>query len=169
MDTDSATTLVRPARPDDAADILRIITELARFERSPSPVALTKERIRADGFGPNRRFEVLLAETDGRVCGAVVLFEGYSSWQGAPTLVIHDLFVAEDARGGGAGRALVTAAARLAVERGCGRMDVNVLAWNDRGRRFYESLGFGALEDWVPYRLDQDGMERLARQSVCIT
>lgn len=168
MDAEAAVS-VRPARPDDAAEILRIISELARFERSPDPVALTEDRIRADGFGPDRRFEVLLAETDGRIRGAVVLFEGYSSWQGAPTLVVHDLFVDENARGGGTGRALVAAAARLAREKGCCRMDVNVMAWNARGRRFYESLGFGALEDWMPYRLDLDGVERLARRSACFT
>lgn len=144
---------IRAAQADDSGKILRLLRLLAAFEGEPEAVITTEDIIRRDGFGPGRRFEVLLAEADSGICGMVVLFQAYSSWRGAPTLVIHDLFVEETARGGGAGRALVEAAARLAVERGCCRIDLNVVEGNDGGRRFYEGLGFKAAEGWLPYRL----------------
>jgi GNAT superfamily N-acetyltransferase len=153
---------VRSATPDDTAEILRIIRQLAVFEKSPGTVVISEDVLRADGFGDNRRIEVLLAEADGRVCGTVVLYHAYSSWAGAPTLTVHDLFVEEDARGVGAGRALLSAAAKLASERGCCRMDVNVLAWNTAARKFYETLGFTHIDEWLPYRLDKAGVEKLA-------
>lgn len=156
------TLIVRPAEPADSAVILALIRRLAAFEGATDGVALTEQIIRRDAFGDQRRFEVLLAEHDGTVCGLVVLLTSYSSWHGAPTLVVHDLFVDADARGGGAGRALLTATARLAQQRGCCRIDVNVIAWNERGRQFYERLGFQALADWLPHRLDRDAMARLA-------
>jgi GNAT superfamily N-acetyltransferase len=154
--------LVRPARPDDAPHILKIIRQLAAFEGAPDGVRLTEEVFRADGFGPDRRFEVLLAEMDQRPCGAATLYQAYSSWQGAPTLVVHDLFVEEPMRGAGVGRALLKEAARLARQRGCCRMDVNVLARNRAARRFYAELGFAHLEGWLPYRLTGRGLAKLA-------
>ncbi|BAE50375.1 GNAT family N-acetyltransferase [Paramagnetospirillum magneticum] len=152
---------VRPARPEDSGDILRLLRLLAAFEGEPDGVVTTEDTIRADGFGPERRFEALLAEVDGAVRGMAVLYQAYSSWRGAPTLVVHDLFVDEAARGTGAGKTLLSAAAALAMERGCCRMDVNVVAWNAEGRKFYERQGFAALPDWLPHRLDRQGMERL--------
>ncbi|KIM00226.1 Histone acetyltransferase HPA2 [Paramagnetospirillum magnetotacticum MS-1] len=143
---------VRPARPEDSGDILRLLRLLAAFEGEPDGIATTEEILRRDGFGPERRFEALLAELDGRVRGLVVTYLAYSSWRGAPTLVVHDLYVEEEARGTGAGSALLSAAAALAAEQGCCRMDVNVVAWNAEGRKFYERQGFKALTDWLPYR-----------------
>lgn len=158
--------VVRPATPDDAAAIVALIRRLAAFEGAPDAVALTEDTVRRDGFGPGRRFEVLLAEADGAIRGGVVLLESYSSWAGAPTLIVHDLYVDEAARGRGLGRALLTAAAALAAARGCRRLDVNVLSWNAAARRFYQGLGFTALADWLPHRLDAAGLHRLAGQSV---
>lgn len=153
---------IRPAQPEDSATILALIQRLAAFEGAADGIALTEPVIRRDAFGDQRRFEVLLAERGGVACGLVTLLTSYSSWNGAPTLVVHDLFVESEARGSGAGRALLTAAARLAQDRGCCRMDVNVVTWNDPARRFYAGLGFAPLQDWLPYRLDRDGVERLA-------
>ena len=152
--------VVRPAAPDDAAEIVALIWRLAAFEGGADAVALTEETVRRDGFGPRRRFEVLLAEDGGNVRGGVVLLQSYSSWAGAPTLIVHDLYVDEAARGHGIGRALLAAAAGLARARGCCRLDVNVLSWNRAARRFYEGLGFVSLVEWQPYRLDGEGLRR---------
>lgn len=152
---------IRAAQPADSGEILRLLRLLAAFEGEPDAVTIDEDILRRDGFGAGRRFETLLAERDGVVCGMVLLFQAYSSWRGAPTLVIHDLFVEAAARRSGAGRALVQAAARLAADRGCCRIDLNVVAWNDAGRQFYEGLGFAALERWLPYRLDRKGALRL--------
>jgi len=153
--------LVRPATPDDAAAIVALIRRLAAFEGG-AEVALTEDTVRRDGFGPGRRFEVLLAEEEGAIRGGVTLLESYSSWAGAPTLIVHDLYVDEAERGRGLGRALLAAAAGVALARGCCRLDVNVLSWNGAARRFYEGLGFAPLPDWQPHRLDAAGLRRLA-------
>jgi GNAT superfamily N-acetyltransferase len=139
-----------------------MIRGLAAFERAPDAVRISEETIRADGFGESRRFEVLIGELGGEVAGVLLLYGAYSSWLGAPTMAVHDLFVDDSARGAGLGRSLLTAAARLAAERGCCRLDVNVLDWNRRARRFYEAAGFSPLGEWVPYRLDSKGIARLA-------
>lgn len=153
---------IRPARPEDAAAILALILRQAAFEGAGGTVALTEDTIRADAFGPGRRFEVMLAEQAGIVVGLAVFFDSYSSWAGRPALMLHDLFVDHGARGAGIGRLLLAAVAREARERGCCRMDVNVLAWNAGARRFYEGLGFSPLADWVPHRLEAAALLRLA-------
>ena len=153
---------VRSAMPNDAFAILTLLTQLASFERAPEGIRLTEEAIRADAFGLHPRFEVLLAEAESHACGLLIYYQAYSSWAAAPTMMVHDLFVETTFRQCGAGRTLMAAAARLAAARGCCRMDVNVLAWNDGARRFYAALGFSPLENWLPYRLDRDGLERLA-------
>jgi GNAT superfamily N-acetyltransferase len=154
---------VRPALPEDSGEILRLLHLLAAFEGEPDGVATTEAIIRRDGFGPDRRFEALLTEVDGTVRGMAVLYQAYSSWRGAPTLVVHDLFVEEEARGTGAGSALLSAAAALASQLGCCRMDVNVLDWNNPARRFYGQRGFTPVEGWRIHRLDRAGIERLVR------
>jgi len=156
-------TLIRAAGPDDAARILELLAQLAAFEGEPGGVSLDEATLRRDAFGPQPRIEILLAETAGRSCGMAILYQAYSSWRGAPTLMIHDLFVEDAARGSGAGKALVTAAAKLAQARGACRLDVNVLGWNEPARKFYESLGFAALPDWVPHRLGTEAMLKLAQ------
>jgi GNAT superfamily N-acetyltransferase len=157
-----ASITIRPARPDDAAAIVALIRRLAAFEREPEAVCLDEETVRRDVFGPAPRFSVLLAEAAGAVVGIVTLLDTYSSWAGAPAMIIHDLYVDEAVRGREAGRGLLAHAARLARSRGCCRLDVNVLAWNEPAQRFYRSLGFAPLPDWLPYRLDADGLGRLA-------
>ncbi len=156
------TPVVRPATPDDAGAIVALIRRLAAFEGAASAAALTEDTVRRDGFGPGRRFEVLLGENESGICGCVVLLQSYSSWAGAPTLIIHDLYVDEAARGRGLGRALLASAAGLALARGGCRLDVNVLTWNRAAGRFYEGLGFTPLPDWQPHRLDAEGLRRLA-------
>jgi GNAT superfamily N-acetyltransferase len=142
--------------------ILQMIRRLAAFERAPGSVDLTEEAIRRDAFGDRPHVEVLIAEADGRCVGLAVVYAAYSSWSGAPALMIHDLFVEDGARRSGVGRTLIAAAAKVAEVRGCCRMDVNVLNWNKGARVFYSSLGFNQLSGWLPYRLDRQGIALLA-------
>ncbi|MBF0325220.1 MAG: GNAT family N-acetyltransferase [Alphaproteobacteria bacterium] len=153
---------IRPATIKDAGTIVALIHRLASFEQAATAPALTEETVRRDGFGERPRFTVLLAEASGHACGGVVLLESYSSWAGQPTLMVHDLFVEADMRGRTVGRKLLAEAARLAMARGCCRMDVNVLTWNRTAQDFYGALGFGPLEDWRPWRLDGPALARLA-------
>ena len=154
---------IRLAAADDATRILDLLSQLAAFEGEPGCVVMDEATLNRDAFGPAPRIEVLLAEIDGAICGMLILYQSYSSWRGAPALAIHDLFVEEMARGSGAGKALVKEAAKMALARGACRLDVNVLGWNEPAQKFYESLGFSALAAWVPHRLADEAMLRLAQ------
>lgn len=151
---------IRLATQADVPVVHALLTELAAFEGGE--VRATPADLARDGFGARPLFEVLLAEDGGRALGMLVFFPIYSSWEGRPGIMIHDLFVRESARGHGAGKALVTALARIAIERGCFRLDVNVLDWNDKARAFYASLGLAHNEGWLGYRVQGEGLERLA-------
>lgn len=145
---------IRPTIPDDMPELLVMLRELAAFEQAPSgSLRCTEADFRRDGFGPQRRFDCLFAEGNGVVLGFIILLPTYSSWLALPGLVIHDLYVRPEARGKGAAAALVAAARALAEQRGCGRVDVNVLSWNS-ARAFYEKQGFTPQPDWVIHRLD---------------
>lgn len=142
--------IVRTALVDDVPVILDMLRELATFEGGS--VSASEADLTRDGFGERPLFEALLAETDGQVTGLLVFIPLYSSWQGRPGVMIHDLYVREVARGQGTGKALVTELMRLAAERGCCRVEVNVLEWNARARAFYEGLGLRQNDGWLGYR-----------------
>ncbi len=154
---------VRKATPNDAQTILDFIIGLAEFENEPrSIVEATVESIRRDGFGEDRLFETLIAEREGAPLGMALFFAHYSTWTGTPVLYLEDLFVKEDARGTGAGFALMQALAEIADQRGWKRLDLSVLDWNP-ARRFYHQLGMEHESEWLLYRLDGDGISKLAR------
>lgn len=151
---------VRLAAEADVPAVHALLCELAAFERGE--VRATEADLRRDGFGPRPLFEVLLAETSGVAAGMLIFFPIYSSWQGRPGVMIHDLFVRAAERGHGVGQALVKELARLAVARGCCRMEVNVLEWNGRARAFYSKLGLVHNQGWLGYRVQGDGLAQLA-------
>ena len=154
---------MREAVPDDAQAILDFIIGLAEFEHEPrSIVQATVESIRRDGFGERRLFETLIAEREGAPIGMALFFPHYSTWTGTPALYLEDLFVSPEARGTGAGFALMRALAEIAEARGWKRLDLSVLDWNP-ARRFYEQLGMAHESEWLLYRLDQDGITKLAQ------
>jgi GNAT superfamily N-acetyltransferase len=105
---------------------------------------------------------VLVAEDAGRVVGFALFFHNYSTFVGRPGLYLEDLFVEPAHRGRGHGKALFAALARLAVERGCGRVEWAVLNWNQPALDFYKRLGAVPLDEWCTYRLAGDSLRRLA-------
>jgi GNAT superfamily N-acetyltransferase len=153
---------VRPATLEDAAVIVELVRELAAYERQPpSVVKLTEVDVLRDGFGAQRRFEVLLAERGSVVEGFALIFPNYSTWEGRAGIYVEDLFVRERARGCGLGRSLLVAIAKLAMERGCPRIDLNVLDWNPT-REFYHRIGIMHLTAWLPYRMNDEAIAKLA-------
>ncbi len=163
---DTPETTVRPATPEDAATIVEFVRGLAAFEHEPlAQVRLTMEDVRRDGFGEQRSFECLIAEQPSATgwcpVGFALFFPNYSTWEGRPGIYVEDIFVVEDARGTGAGRALLSALARLARDRGAARIDLAVLDWNP-ARGFYTALGFTQQAEWLPYRLEGDAIARVA-------
>ncbi len=152
---------IRTAKREDAATILRLIRELAEFENLLDQVRAREADILRDGFGPTPRFECLLAELDGRAAGFALYFHNYSTFEGRAGLYLEDIYISPKARGAGLGQAMMARLAAIAVERNCARLDLWVLHWNP-ARAFYGKLGFGHMEDWLPYRLEGAGLRKLA-------
>ncbi|HEU4700180.1 MAG TPA: GNAT family N-acetyltransferase [Gemmatimonadales bacterium] len=149
---------LRAATPADVPVFLDLVDALADYEQLARPDAAARERLVRDGFGPQPRFRVLLALVDGAPAGYAFFFETYSSFLARPTMYLEDLFVRPEARGRGAGLALIRAVAREAVARECGRMEWTVLTWNRLAIDFYERLGARPLEEWRTWRLDGDAL-----------
>jgi len=136
---------------------------LAEYERLAHEVRATPARVRAHGFGPRRYFETLICRREGRPIGFALYFFTYSTFLARPTLYLEDLFVLPEERGGGAGKALLKALARIAVRRGCGRLEWAVLDWNRPAIGFYKRLGARLNKQWIITRLTGTPLRRLAR------
>src|SRR5436305_10555477 len=150
--SDEGERMVRGAFPTDIPIIARLIRGLADYERLADQVRLNEQELHENLFGPRRYAEVLLAEnTD--VVGFALFFFNFSTFLGKPGLYLEDLFVWPEHRGKGHGKQLFRAVARIAVERGCGRMEWSVLNWNEPALRFYRAMGAMAMDEWTVYRL----------------
>ncbi len=155
---------LRLAEPADVHVIADLIRGLARFEKLEHEVTLTDELLGEGLFGPRPYAEALLAEEDGRPAGFALFFHNFSTFLARPGIYLEDLFVLPDHRGHGIGRALLTHLARLAVERGCGRLEWAVLDWNSDAIGFYERLGARRNSEWTTYRVTGEALDRLARE-----
>ena len=153
---------IRPATPADAPTIHRLIRELAAFERAPDAVENTPENLAWQLAADAPPFGCLVAERGGGIAGFALYFFNYSTWTGRPGLYVEDLYVTPEARGEGVGKALFLALARIAAERGCGRMEWSVLDWNRTAIDFYRSFGARPMDDWTTYRLDAEALEKIA-------
>ena len=153
---------IRPATAADVGRILEFIRALARYEREPDAVKATEEDLLRCGFGEHKYFECLLAEWDGEAVGFALYFYDYSTWLGRPGLYLEDVFVDPPFRGRGIGKALLKRLAQIALEKGCGRMNWEVLDWNTPAIDFYRSLGAELKPDWLNVRLSGEALERLA-------
>jgi GNAT superfamily N-acetyltransferase len=147
------TATIRPARPGDEIDILRLIRALAEYEREPDAVENTVDDLRAHLFGAAPRVFAHVAELDGRVVGIAVWFVNYSTWTGRHGIYLEDLFVDPAARGHGVARGLVRALAAEAEAQGYARIEWAVLDWNELAKAFYRSLGARQNDTWEPWRL----------------
>ena len=152
---------IRPGTARDAATITALIHGLADYEHLPRRT--TPGAIRRHGFGRRRRhFETLICRLGGRPIGMALYTFTYSTFLARPTLWLEDLFVRPEARGRGAGLALLRALARVAVRRGCGRMEWTVLDWNRPAIRFYRALDAELKREWILTRLTGEPLARLA-------
>ncbi len=154
---------IRRGTARDVPTILALIRGLAEYERLLHQVEATAARIRRHGFGRRPYFETLICRRGRRPVGFALYFFTFSTFLGRPSLYLEDLFVLPEDRGNGAGRALLRALARIAVTRGCGRMEWAVLDWNRPAIRFYKRLGAGLRKEWILTRLTGTSLERLAR------
>ncbi|SEF82925.1 Acetyltransferase (GNAT) family protein [Thermomonospora echinospora] len=143
--------------------ILRLIRELADYEKALHEVRATEEDLRASLFGPEPRVFAHVAEQDGEVVGFALWFLTFSTWMGTHGIYLEDLYVRPEARGGGHGRALLTELARIAVERGYRRVEWSVLDWNEPAIGFYKALGATPQDEWTVYRLTGQALRDLGR------
>ncbi len=153
---------IRSAKPEDVPTILQLIRDLATYERAPHEVTATEEQLTEVLFGQRPAAEVILA-LDGDVpVGFAVFFHNFSTWLGQPGVYLEDLFVKPQERGKGYGRALLVHLAKIARDRGCGRMEWAVLDWNEPAIQFYRALGANPMDEWTVFRLTRDGIIKLA-------
>jgi GNAT superfamily N-acetyltransferase len=153
---------IRRATADDIPLILEFIRELAEYERAPEEAIATPEDLRRDGFSAEPRFFVEIAEWQAEPAGFALWFFNYSTWQGKAGLYLEDLFVRPRFRRKGIGKALLTYLAKVAVEKGCGRYQWQVLDWNTPAIEFYESLGAATMKTWLTMRVSGESLVRLA-------
>ncbi len=154
--------MIRFATKHDLPVIAALIRELAEYERLLHEVVGSEEQLAQHLFGPRPHAEVLLAEEGNAVVGFALFFHNFSTFLARPGIYLEDLFVRPAMRGQGHGKALLQRLAKLAVERGCGRLDWAVLDWNTPALEFYKSLGAACISDWKIHRLSGEALTTFA-------
>ena len=153
---------IAPATEADVPLILEMIRGLAEYEKLSHIVSATEEQLRDTLFGERPAAEVLLAHSNAEPIGFALFFPNYSTFLAQPGIYLEDLYVKPHGRGKGAGLALFVELARIAVARGCGRVEWSVLDWNEPSIRFYKKLGAVPMNEWTTYRLAGEPLKRLA-------
>ena len=164
MDVTTAGTLrIERATQRDVPLILRLIKELAEYERMSDEVIASEDGLRRTLFGPHPAAEVVVGYAGDEPAGFALFFHNYSTFLGKPGLYLEDLFVVPKFRGRGYGKALLVHLAKLAVERDCGRFEWSVLDWNEPAIGFYKKLGARPMDAWTIRRVTGDALHKLAK------
>jgi GNAT superfamily N-acetyltransferase len=156
---------IRPATRADAPIIASLVRELADYEKLLDEAKATAADFLREIESPNPVIHVLIAEWNSEPCGFALYFFNFSTFVGRPGLYLEDLFVRPAQRSHGIGRALLRALARVAKERGCGRMEWAVLDWNEPALRFYKSLDARQMNEWIIHRLTPVEIAKLAAET----
>ncbi|MCG7544998.1 GNAT family N-acetyltransferase [Pseudoalteromonas sp. MM17-2] len=158
---------IRDAVINDVPLIYHFINQLAIYEKEPDAVTATEQDIERTLFGEGATAHSVICfdseAPDAEPIGFAVYFFNYSTWLGRNGLYLEDLYVSEDKRGRGAGKALMQFLARRAIEQDCGRFEWVVLDWNKPAIDFYESIGAQAQGEWIIYRLDGEQLHQFAQ------
>lgn len=151
----------RFAQENDVSTILYFIKELAAYEKMADEVVATEELLKEWIFD-KKKAEVIFALEDGKEIGFALFFHNFSTFLGRAGIYLEDLYVMPECRGKGYGKRLLKELARIAVERGCGRLEWWCLDWNQPSIDFYLSLGAEPMKDWTVYRIAGDTLRTLA-------
>jgi GNAT superfamily N-acetyltransferase len=159
--------VIRPATPADIPAIHTLIRELAAYERALDEAKATEEQLHEALFGPQPAAYAHVATDDatGTVIGYAIWFLNFSTWRGVHGIYLEDLYVRPTVRGGGHGKALLTALARICVERGYQRLEWSVLNWNTPAIDFYQALGARPQDEWTVYRLTDEALVKASGTS----
>ena len=156
---------IRPAKREEVGIILNLIKELAEYERALDHVETTEKELLSTIFVENPKVFCDLVDVEGEIVGFAIWFLNYSTWQGRHGIYLEDLFVREEFRGRGYGKALLQHLARVCEERGYGRFQWSVLDWNTPAIDFYKSLGAESMDDWIVYRVTGKSLKDLGSQN----
>jgi GNAT superfamily N-acetyltransferase len=159
---------IRPATPEDVPVILELIIALADFEKLSHEVVATEETLRATLFGVKPSAELIICEVvsetgDWQNAGFALFFTSYSTFLAKPGIYLEDLFIRPEIRSRGLGQKMLVELARIALSRGCGRLEWSVLDWNTRARSFYEALGAAPMTEWTVHRVTGPALQALAK------
>lgn len=154
---------IRDAIASDAQTIYDFIIELAVYEKEPDAVVTSIEETREKIFGEDSSVKALICEQDGVAVGHAIYFYNYSTWLGKYGIYLEDLYVSQDKRGNGAGKAMLKHLAQKALLEDCGRFEWSCLDWNTPSREFYESIGAQSQDEWVGYRLEGQRLNDFAQ------
>jgi GNAT superfamily N-acetyltransferase len=160
--TPSALT-IRPATPTDVPTLVALIQALAEFEKLSHEVTGSAEDLHRSLFGDRPYAEALLAWIDDTPVGMALFFHNFSTFLMQPGLYLEDLFVRPEYRGQGIGRALLVQVGQLALERGCGRFEWNVLDWNTPAIEFYQRMGAELKPEWRLCRVTGASLQAFAQ------
>ncbi len=149
---------VRLSTPVDMPHVLRLINELAAFEKEPDAVTITEDTLINEGFGKNPLFTCFVAEVKEGIVGMALVYDRFSTWKGR-SVHLEDLVVNEKMRGTGVGKALYTKVIKYAAERNVKRLEWVVLDWNKNAIDFYEKSGAVLLKDWYLVQMDENGIK----------
>ena len=153
---------IRPANKADAATIMQFIIDLAVYEKELDAVKTNETQIAQQLFCSSPKVFCLIAEIDQTPVGMAIYFYNFSTWLGKHGIYLEDLFVSPNARGKGAGKALLQSLAKIAVAKQCGRVEWSVLDWNEPSIEFYRAMGAQAQDGWTVYRLSGDALTDFA-------
>lgn len=150
--------LIRAAKENDMVEVIRLINELAFFEKEPKAVEIDADQLIADGFIREKLFQCFVAEVNDDIVGMALVYPRYSTWKG-PVIHLEDLIVTEKFRGAGVGTKLLTAVVKYGSQLGVKRISWEVLDWNEDAIRFYESKGANVMRDWDVVQLNEEGIK----------
>lgn len=156
---------VRRVTESDVDAVVKLVHELADYERAPQDCHLTSEQLRAALFGEHPALFGHVAEVDGMVFGCALWFLNFSTWRGVHGIYLEDLYVSPSQRGSGLGKALLVGLAAECAKRGLERLEWSVLDWNEPAIGFYKSIGAVPMDEWTVYRLTDGALSDLAAQA----
>ena len=151
--------VIRKGKREDCPAVLKLIQELAIYERAEKEAELSVEELEQDGFGLQAIYELLIAEQHEQIIGMALFYEKYSTWKGR-SIYLEDLIVTEKARGIGAGKALFNAVAQEAKRRNSGRMEWQVLDWNQPAIDFYKKAGAELDGEWINCKFRREDLQQ---------
>lgn len=155
---------IRDSVKEDMPQVLKLINELALFEKEANAVLVTSKDLQKDGFGKKPLFHCFVAEADNELVGIALVYPRYSTWKG-PVIHLEDLIVTEKMRGSGLGTALLEEVVKYGYNLGVKRISWEVLDWNEPAIKFYESKGANVMRDWDVVQLDEEGIKRFLENS----